>query len=165
MTSNKKRRFVKDEVASHEILKEMERQVISVSDHEKFEEMEWRYCRTCKKVVEPTLSKKLLELQLAKRRSKRRRAQSFMVQAGGQVCPFCDERLIPKEIRRNRYCCIFTFCLWVIIIIVLGLFSPNDAGAIGGILLWVILIGFIIYNKLAVEPRLKKKMQFGESKM
>lgn len=162
MGFKEKKTFFKDEVARYEILKEMERQGISGSDHEKYEELEWRYCKMCKKVVEPTPSQKFLMTKAKLARKIIPKTPTFMMQAGGQVCPHCGARLIPKEIRRNRYCCVFLICLWVIIMIpVFSTLAGPIAGPIGGISFWVLLIGFAIYFKLTVEPRLKKKMHFG----
>ncbi len=59
----KKSKVPKDEAVRYAIAKELERQGSDVSDYKKYKEIEWRYCETCKKVVEPTPSQKFLMIK------------------------------------------------------------------------------------------------------
>ena len=146
----------------------MERQGISVSDHENCKKIEWKYCKTCKKIVEPIPTKKWLKAQGKLVKGKRSKKQSFLIQAGNQACPHCSNRLIPKELRRYRYYCIFAICFWVILtsimfpaFIIMNL-PASYAELVGGISFLGLLIGFGIYSKFILIPRLKKKMQLAE---
>jgi len=163
-----KLRLPKDEGVRYEITQELERQGISVSDHEKYNEIEWRYCKTCKKIVEPNPTKNLLKGQRKLAKKNPSKKQNFLIIAGNQACPHCSNRLIPKELRRFRYYCIFAFCFWVILAsIIFPAFSrvnlpASFAELVAGISFTGLLIGFGIYSKFILIPRLKKKMQLAE---
>jgi len=161
-------RLPKDEAVRYEITQELERQGISISDHEKYNEIEWRYCKTCKKIVEPNPTKNLLKGQRKLAKKNPSKKQNFLIIAGNQACPYCSNRLIPKELRRFRYYCVFSICLWVILfsimfpVLMLLHLPASYAELVGGISFTGLLIGFGIYSKFILIPRLKKKMQLAE---
>ena len=78
---------------------------------------------------------------------------------------FSDNGMNIKEVGPPRYYCIFAFCFWVIWTsimfptFIIANIPTSYAEVIGGISFLGLLIGFIVYSKLILEPRLKKKMQ------
>ena len=162
-----KSRLPKDEVVRYEITQKLEKQGSTVSDYDKYKEIEWRYCKMCKKIVEPTPTKGLLKAKRKLVRKKHSGGPSFLIQARNQACPHCGKRLIPKELKIYRYYCIFAFCFWVIWASIMfptfmiANIPTRYAEIIGGVSFLGLLIGFSIYSKLILVPRLKKKMQLG----